>query len=96
MKNTKSRLNNKNLSSKNQTGSDNNQTGSDIENVFLSQIKIDSVFDQKNKKDETIDSSPQSQKLYNDFLNFLYNGSEITRTYHFSVLEQSHKMLINF
>lgn len=73
-----------------------NKIDSDIEKDFLSQYKIDSVFDKQNKKDNSIDNSVLNQKINKDFLSFLYDGSEITRKYHFSIMEQAQGMLKMF
>ena len=57
---------------------------------------MDSIFPEDYKKDTNVDSASQAQATLSAYTNFLFNGSEITRSYHFGIMKQAQALLTVF
>lgn len=54
------------------------------------------IFSGKMAKDRSLDASANMQKRTDDYLRFVYNGSDTTREYHESVLKQALLLTVVF
>lgn len=57
---------------------------------------LDELFPKEYAKDTSLDSSSLAQASLAAYMNFIYNGSEVTRSYHFGIMKQAQKMLVVF
>lgn len=57
---------------------------------------LQEIFSKENAKDKSVDSAHQTQTILAEYMQFIYNGSEITRSYHFSIMKQAQILLVVF
>lgn len=63
----------------------------DIFNKYKSKI-----FNTEYTKDIKVDKSSQTQSVLSDYMDFIYNGSEVTRLYHYDIMKQAQLLLSVF
>ena len=54
------------------------------------------IFKKQNTKDNTVDSSSQAQSTISAYMDFVYNGSAVTRRYHYEIMKQAQLLLVVF
>lgn len=54
------------------------------------------IFNTEYTKDNAVDNSSQAQTAISEYMHFVYNGSEITRYYHFNIMKQAQLLLVVF
>lgn len=54
------------------------------------------TFNEPIKKDKSIDTSYQNQEIIKDYMNFIYNGSDITQKYNVDIIKQCQRALTCF
>lgn len=57
---------------------------------------LNDIFNTQNTKDDSVDAASQNQTIIEQYLNFLYNGSLITQSYHYSIMKQAQILLVVF
>lgn len=71
-----------------------NSSESDTDKIFDDVLK--EVFSKENSKDKSVDSSYQAQAILTEYMQFIYNGSQITQNYHFAIMKQAQLLIAVF